>query len=125
MRYARQLKYSLSYNWGIFREIWDMFTLRNYHWLVVGLLVVICILPSIFCMFSSNVHYYVTTPPPPFDPTLPQDIISPYFFIVREPPLLPLVINYHWVASDSFGILAGVLCVVSGSLLLVAYLREE
>jgi len=124
MRYIEQLKYSWSYNWGIFREIWDMFTLRNGQWLIVGLLVVLCVLPNIIYLVSPTVHYFVATPEPPFDPTLSQDIITDYYFKVRSAPSIPAVINYHWVKGSGFKALSDTLCIASAGLLLVAYLRE-
>lgn len=124
MRYTEQLKSSWNYNWRLFREIWDAFTLHNYHWLVVGLLVVLCVIPSILAFLPSAISYYISTPVPPFDSTVPQDIISPYFFIVREPPQLWSVISYHWVMNSGFMPLTKVLSVASIGLLIVAYLRE-
>lgn len=129
MRYAEQLKYSLGYNWGIFREIWDMFTLHKWHWLIVGLLALLCVIPLIVTGLSPVVGYFINTPVPLFDPSVAQDIgyeraLSVYYSIVPEPPLLPLVINYHWGMSSAFKPLGNVLCVASMGLLLVAWLRE-
>jgi len=136
VRYTEQLRFSWNYHWGIFREIWDMFTLRNYHWLVVGLLVVLCVVPVavVICeprymvdnrVIGSVVEYYIRTPRPPFDPTLSQDIISPYFFIVKTPPSILAVVIHCWVMGDNFKPMARVLSLASVGLLLIAWLRED
>ena len=125
MRYTEQLKYSWNYNWGISREIWDVFTLKNYHWLITGLLVVLCVLPTIVCLINPTLHYYVTTPEPPFDPTLSQDIITDYYFIIKEKPSVAVVVCWHLIAGRGHGPLTNVLCLVALGLLIVAYLRKR
>ena len=125
MRYAEQLKYSWNYSWGIFREIWDIFTLKNYHLLIIGLMVVLCVLPTIVCIITPTVHYYVTTPEPPFDPTLSQDIITDYYFIIKEKPSVAVVVCWHWIGGRGHEPLTDVLCLVATGLLVVAYLRQR
>jgi len=126
-RYAEQINYSWCYNWGIFREIWDMFTMRHWHWLVVGLLAVLCMLPSIVMMATPHsVAYYVTHSIPAFAPSLSQELaITEYLWHVPEKPSLLLVFNYFWISNGEFNYLANVLCVISGGLLLVAHFREK
>lgn len=125
MRYTEQLKYSRSYNWGIFREIWDIFTLHNCHWLVVGLLVVLCIAPSVGNGINPIASYYLNNALPPFNPAPLQDIVPDYYWIARGPPPILLLFNYFWVMSSGFTPLTNTLCLMSVGLLLVAYVRQE
>lgn len=126
VRYIEQVRCSWGYHWGLFREIWDMFTLRGWQWLVVGLLVVLCMLPTVVGIITYPLmSYYTTTPVPPFDPSLSQDIITDYYWVVREKPPFLLVLNHSWVASSGYKSLVNVLCLVSAGLLLVAYLRGK
>jgi len=123
MRYADQLKSSWSYNWGIFREIWDIFTLHNWYWLVVGFFILLCVLPGMAMMVDSTTGYYLTHPEPPFDPSLSQDIITDYYFIIRQPPHPLALWNYYWVSGSGYKTLTFVMCVISVGLLLTTYLR--
>lgn len=46
MRYLEQLKYSTVYHWWLLCEIWDLFTLSRWHWLILGLFIIACVLPD-------------------------------------------------------------------------------
>ncbi len=125
MKYIEQLRYSWSYHWGVFREIWDMFTHHNWHWLVVGLLIVFCVVPSIAGSLPSSIPYYVSNPVPSFAPSLSQELaITDYLSKARPIPSIPAVVSYYWVRGSGFNSLASVLSIASAGLLLTAYLRE-
>lgn len=124
MRYAGQIKYSWGYNWGIFREIWDMFTLHNYRWLIVGLLVVLCILPGIVAPLNPTPLCYLNNSLPPLAPAPLQDIIPAYYWEAHgSPPFLQMFV-YFITRGSLITPFTNVLCIISGVLLLGAYLRE-
>lgn len=125
MRYTEQIKYSWGYHWGIFRELWDMFTLRNWHWFIGGLLVVLCIVPQIMGLLFSTTEYYVTTPIPSFTPSLTQELaITVYCSKAMPAPSILAVVSYYWVKGSGFKFMTNVLCIVTSGLLIIAYLRE-
>ena len=120
MRYIEQLKYSRSYHWGLFCEVWDLFTLYNWRWFIVGLLVVFSLMPiivmrimppSIYAGLVGQIPRFV------FD--------TDYYWFIKERPFSLWVFNYIWVTSSGFKPLQGVLCSISMGLLLGAYLREK
>lgn len=125
MKYAEQIKYSWSYHWGIFREIWDRLT-GELHWWIVGLLVILCVLPTVFVIFTpATVIYYATTPAPAFSPSFSQELaITEYCQKVGREPLFFWALNYFWTRGSGFDLLANTLCLMSMGLLLGAYLRE-
>lgn len=131
MRYTEQLKSSWGYHWDLFREIWDMFTLHGWRWVIAWLFFLLCVLPfSVATITSNRVGYFVNNLVPVFDSRLPEDInfqlaIKYYRQWATPTPNIPLVINYHYVNSSNFGPMSNVLCVVSVSLLLVADCRED
>lgn len=128
MRYTEQLKSSLGYHWSIFREIWDMFTLRNWHWLVVGLWIGLGVLPLAVTISSSTIGCYIETPVPVFDPSIPQDIAYELAATVYCSKAIPVpstlaVVSYHWVKGSGFRY-TGVLWAVSVALILANIFRE-
>ena len=102
-----------------------MFTLRGWQLLIVGLLFVLCVVPFVLeVMTPIKTIYYVNTPiPPPFDPTLSQDIITDYYWIIGQDPPYLWALNYFWVTSSGVKLLSAILTIVSAGLLLVADLR--
>ena len=126
MGYTEKLKYSVGYNWGISREIWDIFTLRNWHWLIIGLLVVFSAVPMVLTLFTPpQIGSYPANPLPTFAPSLSQELaITKYCFIERGKPPFLLKFNYYLIRSSGFKTSSGVLSSITVVLVMAAYLRE-
>lgn len=124
MRYIEQLRYSWSYHRGVFCDCLEMLT-GKFRWWMLGLFFVLVAIPSVAAFFIPHaVRYYATTPVPQFDPSLSQDIITDYYWIVREKPPFLLVLNYFWVRGDNFRPLALVLGVATVGVLLGGDFRD-
>ena len=126
MRYTEQIKYSWGYHWGICCEVWDIFTLQNWRWFIVGLWVVLCALPVISSLLTPVIGYYVSTPVPMFFPSLSQELaITDYLSKARPIPSILAVVSYYWFRGSGFNLLVSVLCIATVGFSLVAYLRKE
>lgn len=133
MGYIEQLKSSCGYHWRISCECWNILV-GQLHWWIVWLFVFLCIIPILTNVLavetSSYLKWYMSTPLPPFDPNLPQDIayelaVTDYLFRWRGAPPFPLAFSYFWVNGRGFKFLSNALCLVAIGVLGIAYMREK
>lgn len=127
MRYIEQIKYSLNYHWGILCEIWDGFTLHNWHWYIVGAFFVIGIVPiAIDSVAPALARYYfgasMSTPPIPATNWGRQ---MKYLRIMQAKPSFFWLFAHYWVKNDVLYPVYGVLGWVSAVLLVVVWFRQE
>lgn len=125
MRYIEQMKTSLNYHRGVFCEVWDMFTLRGWHWLILGLWAVFCVLPFMIAQITQpDAASYKTLSEPTFAPSLSQELaVTDYCWAVSKKPSSFLMLNYYWVKGGGFQPLSDVLWVASTGLLVATQFR--